>query len=60
MKPMKRMGVKKGVEQAGTADIGNNNNFFPGKPHARQCLVERMKHLLMGTPGAEHGGAVAV
>ncbi len=28
--------------------------------HTRQSLVQGMKHLIMGTPGAEHGGAAAV
>jgi hypothetical protein len=60
MKAMKRMGVKKSIEQAGAADVANDNNIFSGKPHIRQSLVQAMKHLLVGAPGTEHGRAVAV
>jgi len=41
---MKGMGVKKGIEQARTSDIGHDGNIFPGISHVAQRTIQHMQY----------------
>jgi hypothetical protein len=49
------MGVEKRVEQAGAADIADDNDLMPGEAHSLKCLIQGVCYTFMGAPRTKNG-----
>jgi hypothetical protein len=57
---MHGVGVKKGIEKSGAANIADHGDLIPRQVHGLQGLIQGSGDLLVGTSGAEYGGATFV
>jgi hypothetical protein len=48
------VGVKKGIEQTGTADIADNHNLMAGQTHFLKRLIQGMGDAFMGAARTEN------
>jgi hypothetical protein len=47
---MECMGVEERVEQAGTADVADDNDLMPGQAHILKGMIQRVGDAFMGAP----------
>jgi hypothetical protein len=51
---MECMGVEKRVEQAGTADVTDDNDLMPGQIHILKCMIQGVSDAFMGAPRTKY------
>ena len=50
MQAVECMGVEKRVEQAGAADIADDNDLMSAEAQILKCLIQSVRDALMGAP----------